>query len=88
MVNRVRGLDGKTYPPSALCLADRSYLVGRAHYLAHDEGLSVRQIVARLELDHGVRRSVGSVSTWLRTWTCDLCSGGAKHTPEQAQGAS
>lgn len=85
----VRGLDGKTYPTQPLHPDDLDHLVGRVHYLSHDEHLSVRQIVARLDIDHGVRRSVGTVHSWLRTSICDACVQVAPtDTPEQRGGGA
>ncbi|MER5259747.1 hypothetical protein [Streptomyces sp. NPDC002855] len=73
---RILGLDGKSYPGAWLSADDRTRLVGIAHRLSHEEGLSVRQIIARIADDYGIRRSVGWVSTALRTWKCSGCSGG------------
>jgi hypothetical protein len=78
---RVCGEDGKRYPASPLAPNDRLRLIGRVHYLAHAEGLSVRGIVRRLEVE-GVTRSVGSVSTYLTAFRCPECSGGSDRTPE------
>jgi hypothetical protein len=74
MARRVLGVDGKSYP-EYVPAEQRARIAGRVHYLSHAEGLSVRQIVARLEADHGIRRSVGWVSTTLRTKQCIKCSG-------------
>jgi hypothetical protein len=70
--SRCTGLDGKTYPRRPLPAAGRAFLIGRAHYLAHDEQLSTRQIVARLTEENNVRRSVGSVHSWLAQ-PCEAC---------------
>jgi len=77
---RVLGLDGKSYPSRPLPAADQEQLVGHVHYLAHAERLSIRQIQASLEREHGVRRSVGWISGVLRDWRCDHCSGGSNVT--------
>lgn len=74
-MSRVLGLDGKSYPSNPLPSDDLDFVRGRVHYLHHDEGLSVRQIVARLEDDNNVKRSVGSVSAYLTRWLCAECSG-------------
>jgi hypothetical protein len=76
----VLGLDGKTYRGRPLAADERTDLVGYVHHRRHD-GMSVRQIVANLACEHGVRISVGSVAHYL-TWTCADCSGGANDTPE------
>lgn len=80
---RVTGTDGKTYPDQWLSAGDRAFLAGAVHYLHHTERLSVRQILARLESDHDVRRSVGWAAGVLKTWRCDHCSGEGKAAPEQ-----
>ena len=72
--HRVLGCDGKWYPYHPLTGEDRSYLIGHAHFLKHAEGLSVRQIVAALAIE-GIRRSVGSVSSYLTAYQCEDCSG-------------
>lgn len=82
---RILGLDGKSYPGVWLSTDDRTRLVGIVHALSHDNGLSVRQIIARIVDDYDIRRSVGWVSTALRTWTCPGCSGAQNETPEQAR---
>lgn len=79
---RVRGLDGKTYPSYRWRGEDLAHVIGRCHYLAHDEGLSVRQIVARLAAE-GITRSVGSVSEYLSRNHCVGCSGDESVPPEQ-----
>lgn len=72
---RVLGTDGKTYPDRWLSADDRAFLTGRVHHLRHAEDLSVRQIIARIQTDHSVRRSVGWVAGVLKDWRCDHCSG-------------
>jgi hypothetical protein len=72
---RVLGIDGKTYPAWSMHLDDLDFLRGRVHFLAHHEHLSIRQIVTRIEEDHGVHRSVGTVHSWLTDWRCEHCSG-------------
>ena len=79
----VVGLDGKRYPrydPQEV----RDYIFGRSHWLRHEEGLSVRQIVRALA-DEGHRRSVGSVAAYLKA-PCTKCSGEAKVSPEHQGG--
>jgi hypothetical protein len=71
----VLGADGKIYQRRPSTQEERDYLADRAHYLSHAENRSVRQIVAALLDEDGVRRSVGWVSGILRTWTCSKCSG-------------
>ncbi|MGV4890386.1 hypothetical protein ACSR0Z_27980 [Streptomyces viridosporus] len=77
---RVLGVDGKSYPGQWLNLSDRTRLIGTVHQLSHDDGLSVRQIVARLAGDYGIRRSVGWTSEALRKWTCQRCPAGVQET--------
>lgn len=72
---RITGTDGKSYPDRWLDEESRSFLNGRVHHLKHAEGLSVRQILARLAEDHEVRRSVGWVAGVLKEWRCEHCSG-------------
>jgi hypothetical protein len=79
---RVIGTDGKTYPDRWLSPDDRAFLAGAVHHLHHDERLSVRQILTRIEADHGVRRSVGWAAGILKAWRCDHCSGDPNATPE------
>ncbi len=79
-VGHVLGGDGKFYRARSLTNDDRGYIVGRVHYLAHDEGESVRGIVARLGAE-GIRVSVGAVAGYL-LWVCDHCSGVRNETPE------
>ena len=74
----VWGIDGKRYPGRYAPQEVRDYLFGRTHYLRHDDGLSVRQIVAALA-DEGHRRSVGWVAGILRE-PCVMCSGDADDT--------
>jgi hypothetical protein len=70
----ITGLDGKTYPGSPLTADERNYLIGRTHYLHHHDGLSIRKIAAVIEAEAGLRRSVGTISTYLK-YECTLCSG-------------
>ena len=70
----ILGLDGKRYPSRPLTQRERAYLIGRAHYLAHDEGLSVRQIAARLTDETGLTRAVGTIAGYLK-YRCIKCSG-------------
>lgn len=81
----VRGRDGKVYPAWPLTADEREFLVGRVHYLSHRERLSVRSIIRRLDQDHRVRRSLGTVHSWLHGWTCDGCSGVTDDAPEHPQ---
>lgn len=74
----VTGLDGKTY--TVRSRAARLGIIAMTHSLSH-EGRSIRGIVAELAA-RGIRRSVGTVSTDLRGWSCPMCSGGQKETPE------
>lgn len=85
--NRVLGMDGKTYPSRQLHRKGRDYLVGRAHWLAHADGLSIRQIMAVIAEETGVQRSVGAIHSWLR-WQCDHCSGAQNSPPEQLPAGS
>jgi hypothetical protein len=75
---RVLGLDGKSYPGSTLSPDDQRFLIGHVHAMKHLDGLSVRQIVSRLDGDLCIRRSVGWVSTVLSTWTCEHCTPGVQ----------
>ena len=86
---RVRGADGKWYLRRSLTTSDREYLVGRCHYLSHDEHLSIRQMIARIAAENELALSVGTVSHYLRGWQCDhqQCSGGANEAPEQETSA-
>lgn len=84
---RCTGADGKTYAMRPLTGPELEFLRGRAHYLWHAEGQSVRQIVGRLQVENNVRRSVGAVHGWLTTWQCDHCSGGEDGSPEHPTGA-
>jgi len=85
MIDRTLGLDGKTYPSGPLSTEDRAFVVGRVHYLRHDESLSVRQIVRRLADEHGLRRSVGSVSAYLAEPCIHPdCSGEQNGSPEHS----
>ena len=68
----IHGRDGKMYPRRPLPADDLAFLRGRAHYLRHDERLSVRQIVARFAAENGVRRSVGSIAAYLAA-PCIAC---------------
>ncbi|MFN8081263.1 MAG: hypothetical protein U0Q19_17030 [Kineosporiaceae bacterium] len=77
----VTGLDGKIYP--ARRQPDRLALIEVVHRLSH-AGLSVRGVIGYLA-DVGVRRSVGTVSTWLRDWRCNDCSGDDTAPPEQVR---
>lgn len=74
---RIFGLDGKWYPVNDLTPGDLASVRGRCHYLKHDEGKSVREIVQILETEHNVTRSVGSVHSYLTDWRCEKCSGAA-----------
>lgn len=78
----VRGIDGKMYPRPADPEV-RDYIFGRSHYLRHEEGLSVRQIVRALA-EEGHRRSVGSVAAYLKD-PCEWCSGDASESPEHSE---
>lgn len=80
----VQGADGKVYQRRPSSPDEREYLAGRVHYLQHAERRSVRQIVAALQDEDDVRRSVGWVSGILRNWTCSKCSGAAKAPPEHS----
>ncbi|MBD3931965.1 hypothetical protein IF129_10395 [Streptomyces chumphonensis] len=85
MTPRVLGLDGKSYPAQNSPQI-RARLFSRVHYLRHTECLSLRQILDRVESEHGVRRSVGWVSGVLRT-PCTWCVQVAQNrTPEQQDG--
>ncbi|EFL01622.1 predicted protein [Streptomyces sp. SPB78] len=77
----VLGLDGKTYPGS-VSGEERIWLRGRVHYLRHAESLSVRQIAARLQDEHGVRRSVGWVHDALQRPCTHCVQVSRKGTPE------
>lgn len=71
----IRGIDGKFYPP-LLPEDDRQWLMGRVHYLSHDDRLSIRQIQAAILQENGVRRSVGWISGVLHGgFTCEACPG-------------
>jgi predicted transcriptional regulator len=69
------GQDGKTYPLRKPTDQELRYqLISRVHYLRHDEGLSIRGIVAKLRADHSdLAPSVGTVSAWLKVFTCGQC---------------
>lgn len=67
--DRVTGLDGKSYPARR---RDRDSFAGHAHYMAHEEHLSVRGIVAAFA-EVGHRVSVGAVHSWLTEWQCVAC---------------
>lgn len=82
VVTDIIGLDGKTYPARRVSDDEQQALVSAVHGMRHERGLSVRAIQTELA-DHGVRRSVGWVSTALSTWRCDGCSGGRNDSPEQ-----
>jgi hypothetical protein len=83
-VTRVTGSDGKTYPIRPLGGDELEFLIGRAHYLSHDEHLSIRQIVRRLESDDGpaARRSVGTISAWLAQPCVRCFQVSQNHPPE------
>jgi IS30 family transposase len=68
----ITGLDGKTYVSMSPEL--KQWIVGRVHHLAHDEHLSIRQIVKTLDERHNVRVSVGAAHGYLRSWRCLGCS--------------
>ena len=78
---RVTGIDGKDYPGRYAPKEVRDYVFGRAHYLKHEEGMSVRGIAAALA-DEGHKRSVGSVAAYLKE-PCIHCSGGSHDSAEQ-----
>jgi hypothetical protein len=65
--------DGKQYPRGRLHPDDLEVLVGRAHHLAHEDGLSVRSISVLLGEEYGpwARRSVGTIHRWLTEYGCD-----------------
>lgn len=79
----VRGIDGKTYPRNR-STDDRMRLISVVHDLAHD-GRSIRAVV-RAAADQGERVSIGTVSTYLRSWRCENCSGGPDSAPEHQVG--
>jgi hypothetical protein len=82
--HRITGTDGKSSPRFAPA-EDRDYvsMSGQTHYLRHDEGMSVRQIVKTLQAEE-VRRPVGSVAGYLKDpW--EECSGVANESPEQPE---
>lgn len=68
----ILGLDGKRYPARQLATEQREYLIGRAHYLAHHDGLSVRGIKAQIERETGLARSVGTIASYLKR-PCIMC---------------
>jgi hypothetical protein len=76
------GIDGKRYPARSLSTRDRHGLIAHVHHLSHIQGLSIRQVQGALETQHGVVRSVGSISSYLSDWTCSDCSGAASGSPE------
>lgn len=82
---RIHGLDGKHYPRSVTSEI-RNYVFGRSHWLRHEEGLSIRGIVATLAAE-GHQRSVGSVAGYLKQ-PCIKCSGGANRPPEHRGGGA
>ena len=82
----VVGIDGKRYPGRYAPQEIRDHLFGRAHYLRHEDGLSIRRIVAALA-DEGHRRSVGWVAGVLAE-PCTHCSGVQSDTPEQSTGST
>lgn len=84
----VHGIDGKRYRSRPLTAADRSGLVLHVHGLAHEQKLSVRQIVGSLDVQHGVRVSVGAVHGYLTKWTCVDCSAEPSGAPEQLGGVA
>lgn len=78
----ILGIDGKRYPGRWLQPRDRHGLIAHVHHLSHIQGLSIRQIQGALEGQHGIVRSVGSVSAYLSDWTCADCSGDPCASPE------
>lgn len=62
-------MDGKTYTHTNQ--ATRQHYAKCVHTLAHNRQLSVRQIVSALADECNIRLSVGSVHSYLTTWTCD-----------------
>ncbi|MCC6619209.1 MAG: hypothetical protein IT341_09270 [Chloroflexi bacterium] len=83
----VTGLDGKHYPMRANEGFTLVELIGRCHTLAHDDALTIRQIVARLA-EVGVHRSIGSVSNYLSRWACEACVQVAQKSPPEQGRAS
>jgi hypothetical protein len=79
----VKGLDGKTYPARWLDAEDRAALIGIVHQLHCAEHLSIRQLLARIQERHEIRRSVGWAAGVLANYRCGSCSGDRNGTPEQ-----
>jgi len=83
----VRGLDGKRYLGTPLSADRRVYLIGRAHYLKSQNGLSIREICKQIESETGIRRSVGTVAGYLK-YRCTNCSGASSIREVDCSGGS
>jgi hypothetical protein len=57
--------------------AERAEVIGLVHHLRHTYQLSIREIATMLLAGYDLRRSAGTVHTWLTTWRCVECSGEA-----------
>lgn len=76
------GLDGKRYPRRALVREYGWNIIGLVHAWRHDDGLSIRQIRARITAEGQLRPpSVGTIHAWLRQ-PCTDCSGDPNDEPE------
>lgn len=84
----VLGIDGKRYPSRWMGRPERLGLIALVHDLHHEHGLSVRQIKGTISDQHGLTRSVGSISAYLNEWQCWRCSGDEVAAPEQVGGAA
>ena len=82
----IHGIDGKRYP-RPLGVQERLGLIAVVHVMHHEYRLSIRQIIGALETQHGIRRSLGTVSAYLSDFLCADCSGGQVEPPEQLAAA-
>lgn len=83
--SRMTGLDGKSYPAAPLPAKDRAFLIDAVHHFHCAERLSVRNTLACIQDEHGIRRSVGWAAGVLKTYECAHCSGERNGTPEQVR---
>lgn len=72
--NAIAGLDGKQYPRHRFEGRGRLGLIGYVH-ARHHAGVSIRGIQHDLA-EQGIRRSVGSIDSYLTGYRCATCSGG------------
>lgn len=69
-----RGRDGKLYSARPLTTQERGRAIRLAHRLVHGDGLSVRAAQAAMIEQHGIRRSVGAITTDLNNFVCPSCA--------------